>query len=79
MSAIGLQALLKPQVDATFALAAQIVRDCIFYTTESNAGTGLLTLAAAVRTGEGNGHILYPSRQRRPEHPFAKLRTIYDL
>ena len=46
MNPIGLQALLKPQIDATFALAAQIVRDCIFYKTESNAGTGLLTLAA---------------------------------
>ena len=46
MSAIGLQALLKPQMDAAVALAGQIVRDCIFYKTESNAGTGLLVMTA---------------------------------
>src|SRR5438128_3815893 len=46
MNALGLQALVKPQMDNAFALAAQIVRTCIFYKTASNAGTGLLTLAA---------------------------------
>ena len=46
MSALGLQALLKPQIDVAFDLGSEIVRDCIFYKTESNEGTGLLSLAA---------------------------------
>src|SRR3954465_15060589 len=43
---IGLNKIVAPQLDRAFDLAGELVRDCIFYKTESNAGTGLLTLAA---------------------------------
>src|SRR5437868_15253989 len=43
---IALKNILTPNLDRAFDLAGETVRDCIFYKTESNAGTGLLTLAA---------------------------------
>ena len=43
---IGLRKIIVPQLDVAFELAGELVRDCIFYKTESNAGTGLLVLAA---------------------------------
>ena len=46
MSAIPLQSMVGPQLDLAFVMAAELVRDCVFYKTESSAGTGLLTMAA---------------------------------
>ena len=46
MSAIGLKNIVVPHLDRAFDLAGDLVRDCIFYKTESNAGTGLLTMGA---------------------------------
>ena len=46
MTAIGLKEILSPNLDKAFVLAGEIVRDCIFYKTESNAGTGLLVMTA---------------------------------
>ena len=46
MSAIGLKNIVGPHLDRAFDLAGELVRDCIFYKTESNAGTGLLSMAA---------------------------------
>lgn len=46
MSAIPLQKIIGPQLDLAFDLAGELVRDCVFYKTESNAGTGLLAMAA---------------------------------
>lgn len=46
MSAIALQKVLVPQLDTAFDLAGELVRDCVFYKTESNAGTGLLAMGA---------------------------------
>ncbi len=43
---IGLQNIVVPQLDLAFDLAGELVRDCVFYKTESGAGTGLLTMAA---------------------------------
>lgn len=43
---IGLRNIVAPQLDRAFDLAGELVRDCIFYKTESDAGTGLLTLGA---------------------------------
>ena len=46
MKAIPLQSIVAPQMDLAFGLAAELVRDCVFYKTPSDAGTGLLTMAA---------------------------------
>ena len=46
MTAIGIKEILSPNLDKAFVLAGEIVRDCIFYKTESNAGTGLLVMTA---------------------------------
>ena len=46
MSAIGLKAIIGPNLDRAFDLAGEMVRDCVFYKTESSGGTGLLTMAA---------------------------------
>ena len=46
MSAIGFKNIVGPHLDRAFNLAGELVRDCIFYKTESNDGTGLLTMAA---------------------------------
>ena len=43
---IALRNIITPNLDKAFELAGELVRDCIFYKTESNAGTGLLTLTA---------------------------------
>ncbi len=43
---ITLHTIIRPQLDLAFELAGELVRDCIFYKTESNAGTGLLAMAA---------------------------------
>ena len=53
MTAIGIKEILSPNLDKAFVLAGEIVRDCIFYKTESNPGTGLLVmtaLSASVKT-----------------------------
>ena len=46
MSAIAFKNIVGPHLDRAFDLAGELVRDCIFYKTESNAGTGLLTMTA---------------------------------
>src|SRR5687768_8168535 len=46
MSAIAFKKIIGPHLDRAFDLAGELVRDCIFYKTESNAETGLLTMAA---------------------------------
>ena len=43
---IGIRKMVVAQLDLAFELAGELVRDCIFYKTESNAGTGRLTMAA---------------------------------
>jgi hypothetical protein len=43
---IGLQHIILPQLDLAFELAGELVRDCVFYKTESNAGTGLVAMGA---------------------------------
>jgi hypothetical protein len=47
---IPLNNIVGKQLDLAFALAKALVRDCIYYKTESNAGTGLLTLTATYAT-----------------------------
>ena len=46
MSAIAFKNIVVPHLDRAFDLAGELVLDCIFYKTESNTGTGLLTMAA---------------------------------
>ncbi|HEY2951714.1 MAG TPA: hypothetical protein VGK40_03970 [Verrucomicrobiae bacterium] len=46
MNPIGLKNIVAPQLDRAFDLAGELVRDSIFYKTESNPCTGLLTMAA---------------------------------
>ena len=46
MSAIAFKTIVGPHLDRAFDLAGELVLDCIFYKTESNTGTGLLTMAA---------------------------------
>jgi len=43
---ISLHNVIVVQLDLAFDMAGELVRDCVFYKTESNAGTGLLTMAA---------------------------------
>jgi hypothetical protein len=43
---ISLHTIIRPQLDLVFDVAGELVRDCIFYKTESNAGTGLLAMGA---------------------------------
>jgi hypothetical protein len=47
---IALQNIVEPHLDLAFALAAGLVRDAVFYKTESSAGTGLLTMTALYAT-----------------------------
>ena len=52
MSAIRFKAILTRQLDRLFPKVVELVRDCVFYKTESSAGTGLLSpasLTAAVK------------------------------
>ena len=65
MSAIGLKAILGPNLDRAFDLAGEMVRDCVFYKTENSAGTGLLTMAG--------------SYERLGVDPFAAADHIRDL
>lgn len=46
MSAIGIKKILEPHLDRTFDLAGELVRECVYYKTESNAGTGLVGMTA---------------------------------
>lgn len=46
MKAIDLQDLIGAPLDLAFALAGDLVRDCVFTKTLSNAGTGLLEVTA---------------------------------
>ena len=46
MNPIALKNIVAPQLDRAFDLAGELVRDSIFYKTESNPCTGLLTMAA---------------------------------
>jgi len=43
---IGLRRILAPQLDRAFELAGELVRDCVFYKTESSIGTGLVPVIA---------------------------------
>ena len=46
MSTIGLQKIIGPQLDLAFELVGELVRDCVFYKTESSVRTGLLSMGA---------------------------------
>jgi len=46
MSALGLKAIIGPNLDRAFDLAGEMVRDCVFYKTESSESTALLTMTA---------------------------------
>jgi hypothetical protein len=46
MTAIDFPTLLQRNLDTLFGLAGQWVRGCIFFKTQSDAGTGLLSLSA---------------------------------
>ena len=74
MSAIGLKAIIGPNLDRAFDLAGELVRDCVFYKTESSAGTGLVTMAAlsaavkalvgSYRSGDIDGTVVQVGDER---------------
>ena len=74
MSAIGLKAIIGPNLDRAFDLAGEMVRDCVFYKTENSAGTGLLTMAAlsaavkalvgSYRSGDIDGTVVQVGDER---------------
>jgi hypothetical protein len=74
MSAIGLKAIIGPNLDRAFDLAGEMVRDCVFYKTESSAGTGLVTMAAlsaavkalvgSYRSGDIDGTVVQVGDER---------------
>ena len=74
MSAIGLKAIIGPNLDRAFDLAGELVRDCVFYRTESSAGTGLVTMAAlsaavkalvgSYRSGDIDGTVVQVGDER---------------
>lgn len=74
MSAIWLKAILGPNLDRAFDLAGEMVRDCVFYKTESSGGTGLLTMAAlsaavkalvgSYRSGDIDGTVVQVGDER---------------
>ena len=74
MIAIGLKAIIGPNLDRAFDLAGELVRDCVFYKTESSAGTGLVTMAAlsaavkalvgSYRSGDIDGTVVQVGDER---------------
>lgn len=74
MSAIGLKAIIGPNLDRAFDLAGELVRDCVFYKTESSAGTGLMMMAAlsaavkalvgSYRSGDIDGTVVQVGDER---------------
>ena len=65
MSGIRFNHILSRNMDRLFVIAAEIVRECVFYKTQSSAGTGLLEpgalsstikmIAGAYRSGDIDG------------------------
>ena len=74
MSVLGLKAIIGPNLDRAFDLVGEMVRDCVFYKTESSAGTGLLTMAAlsasvkalvgSYRSGDIDGTVVQVGDER---------------
>ena len=85
MNGIRFKAILTRQLDRLFERVAELVRDCVFYKTESSAGTGLLlppsltagvkALVAAYRSGDIDGS----SVQVGDERLLIRARELQDV
>ena len=74
MSGIGFNRILSRNLDRLFAIASEIVRECVFYKTESSATTGLLqpdaltatvnVIAGAYRSGDIDGSSVQVGDER---------------
>lgn len=85
MNGIRFKAILTRQLDRLFGRVAELVRDCVFYKTESSAGTGLLSpasltagvkaLVAAYRSGDIDGSAV----QVGDERLLIRARELQDV
>jgi hypothetical protein len=85
VSAIRFRTILTRQLDRLFPRVAELVHDCVFYKTESSAGTGLLSpesLTAAVKALVGayrSGDIDGSSVQVGDERLIIRARELESV